>query len=130
LRLLISLLIGVSLSACTQGRLEYVTSSGEHKIACETEYTWAPTVDKYAVEYILTYCAKKAVAQGHTVINESLLTLNTNITLPPKGKKWTYELAESLHTSNQLTDKEFGYIIAYLDLGLDKKLSKLENNSD
>ncbi|MEW6997402.1 hypothetical protein AADZ86_06845 [Colwelliaceae bacterium BS250] len=121
LRLLLSLLITLLLISCaTQGRLEYITAAGEHKTACETEYTWQPSVDKYAVQYILSYCARKAKQEGHQVVDASLLEIDTNIPLPPNGQFWTVEYAQQLHRLNKLSDKQYGYIIGYTDLGLNK----------
>jgi len=108
--------IFIFLVGCTTGRLEYLTKEGDKRTACETEYTWAPSVDKYAVEYILSYCAKKAVENGFTVIDKRLLSLNTTTPQPPVGKSWSHPFAEELYDNNLLTDKEYGYLIAYLDL--------------
>ncbi|MCW8832219.1 MAG: hypothetical protein OQK09_09630 [Colwellia sp.] len=117
MRQLSLILIILFLTACaTQGQLEYITAEGERKTACETEYTWAPSVDKYAVEYILSYCAKKAVKQGHKVIDETLLEIDLSLPTQPNSEPWTFEYAQELHSLNQLSDKEYGYIIAYLDL--------------
>ncbi|WP_298444072.1 hypothetical protein [uncultured Ferrimonas sp.] len=119
MRILISLLVASLLIACTtQGRLHYITAEGVHKSACETEYFGAPAVDKYAVEYFLSYCAQQAVAQGHTVVNAALLTLDLSIPPSPNGKPWTFELATKRYQAKQLTEKEYGYIIAHLDLAL------------
>ncbi len=107
-------------SCATRGKLEYITSDGARKIACETEYTWEPSVDKYAVEYTLSYCAKKAVKKGHKIVDESLLKIDLNIPLSPNGSSWTFDYATKLHKNNKLSDKEYGYIIAYIDLGLNK----------
>lgn len=105
-------------SACTtSGSLSYITSEGENKTACETEYSWAPKVDKYAVEYVLSYCAQKAVEQGHIVTDEALLNNDLTIPKPPKSKHWTFALAKKLHNQNKLSDKEYGYIVAFLDVG-------------
>jgi len=111
-------LVLLILSACTQGRLQYMTKEGNLRTACETEYTWQPSVDKYAVEYILSYCAKKATEKGHDVLDKSLLTLDTSIPKPPEGKDWSHALAKELHQLGTISDKEYGYIIAYIDLGL------------
>ena len=108
------------LVSCTTGRLEYLTQAGDKRTACETEYTWAPSVDKYAVEYVLSHCAKKAAAKGYTVIDKHLLTLDTTLPEPPIGKSWSYTLAEKLYDQDLLTNKEYGYLIAYLDLNLGK----------
>ncbi len=116
LLLIFSLLVGCS----TKGHLSYVTQSGELKTACETEYFGAPAVDQYAVEYILSYCAKKASKQGYDVVDKNLLSLDLSIPKPPNNKVWTFQLATQLHNKNQLTDKEYGYIIAYIDLNLKK----------
>ena len=119
LRVFFLLLSLIFLLACsTQGKLEYITVKGEMKTACETEYSGSRSVDKYAVEYVLSYCARKAKQQGHTVINKSLLELDLSIPKAPEGNKWTFELATKFYESNQLSDKEYGYIIAYVDLVL------------
>jgi len=121
MRVIFAILLIFTLSACTtRGQLAYITTTGEHKTACETEYTWAPSVDKYAVEYILSYCAKKAVEKGHKVLDKSLLKLDLTIPNNPKGVAWTFEYAKKLHKQDELSDKELGYIIAFIDLGLNK----------
>jgi hypothetical protein len=108
------------LVGCTTGRLEYLTPEGETKHACEVEYTWEPSVDKYAVEYILSYCAKQAAKKGNTIVQKELLGLDLSVPEPPKGQRWSFDLAKSLHKKGQLTDKQYGYIIAYMDMGHDK----------
>jgi hypothetical protein len=35
------------------------------------------------------------------------------------GLSWSHELAKKRYEQKQLTDKEYGYLIAYLDLGHD-----------
>lgn len=122
------LLAFVLLSACTtDGKLDYITSNGENKSACQTEYSGAPAVDKYAVEYVLAYCARKAVEKGHNVIDKSLLSKDLSIPVSSNGRSWTFEYATEQYRAGKLTDKEFGYIIAYIDLGIGKKPSKGSN---
>lgn len=118
--LIIFTLISVLTACATQGKLEYITKNGEHKTACETEYTWQPSVDVYAVEYILSYCARKAAEKGHTIVDQALLNMDLTLPAAPSGKPWTFEYAKQLHKQNKLSDKEYGYIIAYVDLGLNK----------
>lgn len=119
MRILFLLLISIFLLGCTtQDELEYITANGERKVACQTEYSGAPAVDKYAVEYVLSYCARKAVKQGHSVVNEALLELDLTIPKNPEGKAWTFEYATELHNKNKLSDKQYGYVIAFIDLGL------------
>ncbi|MCW8878126.1 MAG: hypothetical protein OQJ89_14470 [Kangiellaceae bacterium] len=118
--ILISILL-VSSAGCTTGKLEYLTSGGELKTACETEYSWMPSVDKYAVEYKLAYCAKKAVAQGYTVVEKRLLSLDLTIPKAPGERDWNFELAGQEFDLGNLTNKEYGYIIAYIDLQRDIK---------
>lgn len=103
---------------CTVGRLQYITPAGETKFACEIEYSWAPAVDKYAVEYILSRCAKQAKEAGNKIVDQRLLTIDTSIPEPPDGKVWSYELATEEYRAGNLSDKEYGYIIAFVDLGL------------
>lgn len=119
MRVVYFIFLVVFTAACTtRGHLDYITSSGEQKTACDTEYSGAPSVDKYAVEYVLSYCARKAVEQGHKVIDEYLLTLDMSIPPSPHNQPWTFEYATELYNSGKLTDKEYGYLIAYIDLGL------------
>ena len=106
------------LGCTTQGELDYITKTGERKTICQVEYIGAPSVDKYAVEYALSYCAKKVAQQGHTVLEHDLLTLDLSIPTPPVGQTWTFELATKQYKNKALTDKEYGYIVAYVDLGL------------
>ena len=106
------------LVGCTTGQLEYITPEGETQYACATEYTWQPSVDKYAVEYILSHCAKEAAKRGNTIIDKKLLSLDLTVPKPPQGQTWNVELAKSMHKSGQLTDKQYGYLIAFIDLGL------------
>ena len=110
----------LAITGCTTGRLEYITPNGETKYACEVEYTWEPSVDKYAVEYILSYCAKQASKKGNKIVRKELLSKDLTVKEPPHGLRWNFELAKSLHRKGQLTDKQYGYIIAYLDLGHDQ----------
>lgn len=104
------------LAGCTTGRLEYITPAGERKFGCETEYTWQPSVDKYAVEYVLAYCAEQAQQQGHTIVDTRLLTLDLSLPAPPAGQRWTHQLAKQHHQQGLLTDQQYGYVIAHLDL--------------
>lgn len=114
------LLAGLLLSGCTRGHLDYVTPQGEQKTGCHTEYRWAPVVDKHAVDYVLAYCAKGAVAQGHQIKDRRLLQLDLAIPTAPMGQRWSHELAAAQHKAGQITDQQYGYIVAYLDLGLDQ----------
>ncbi len=119
LKVLLVVLFCLLSSACTtQGKLAYIDAQGQQKFACETEYSWAPSVDKYAVEYILSHCAKKAVKKGYQVVDASLLTLDLQIPKPPNDQPWTFEYATQLYDQEKLTNKEYGYIIAHIDLGL------------
>lgn len=113
----------LALSGCTRGHLDYVTPQGEHKTGCHTEYRWAPAVDKHAVEYVLAYCAKGAVAQGHRVQDPRLLQLDLKIPAPAAGQRWSHDFAAAAHKAGQLTDQQYGYIVAYLDLGLEPRQS-------
>lgn len=107
------------MSACTTGSLEYITLDGERRFACATEYTWQPSVDRYAVEYVLAHCARQAVTQGHAIVDTALLELDLSVPISPAGKRWSHALAKQHHKQGMLTNKEYGYLIAHLDLGHD-----------
>ncbi len=108
-------------TACTTyGELAYITPEGEHKTGCQTAYSGAPEVDRHAVNYYLVYCAKKAAAAGHTVINQALLNQTLDVPAPPKGQTWTFELATAHYRADKLTAKEYGHLVAAIDLALQK----------
>ncbi len=113
---LISMLTG---GCSTIGKLEYIDEQGIHKTACDTQYSGDPQVDKYAVEFVLAHCAKQATAKGYQVIDESLLNIDMTIKPAPIGKTWSFELATLEYKNKQLTAKQYGYIIAFIDLKLD-----------
>jgi len=113
-------LVVLVLSGCTRGHLDYVTPQGEHKTGCRTEYSWAPSVDRHAVDYVLAHCARGAVAQGYQVKDQRLLRLDLTIPAAPAGQRWSHKLAASQHQAGQLSDQQYGYIVAYLDLALDQ----------
>lgn len=92
--------VSISFASCTTARLEYVTPDGEHKTPSETEYTWAPSIDKYAVEYVLAYCAKRAIEKGNIVFDLKLLSINLSEPTPPAGFSWSHELAKKHYEKN------------------------------
>ncbi|RTE86915.1 MULTISPECIES: hypothetical protein [Gammaproteobacteria] len=112
-----AILIALFLGACTKGKLEYYDADGQLKTACETVYTWQPSVDKYAVEYVLAHCARKAQEQGLTVKDQRLLDIDLSVPVSPEGQPWTFDLAREHHQKGLITDKQYGYILAYIDLG-------------
>ncbi|MGB3726358.1 MAG: hypothetical protein WA981_11375 [Glaciecola sp.] len=114
-------LLVLSVSSCTTGQLHYVDAEGNRKLACDVEFVGLPSVDKYAVEYALSLCAKSAVKRGFSIDQPELLSIDTAITPPPCGETWTHELAERSFKNGGLTNKEYGYIVAHIDLGLAKK---------
>lgn len=97
------------LAACTTGKLYYTDQSGKRVLGCD-------------VEYALSLCAKSAVKKGHQLDSEQiyLLELSTSIPDPPCGKLWDHEIAKTEYKSGKLSKKQYGYIVAYIDMGLTK----------
>ncbi len=108
------------LAGCTTGQLYYLDKNGDSKLACDVEFAGLPSVDKYAVEYSLSLCAKSVVKKGGTIKEKHLLDIDTSIPSPPCGAKWNHELAKQMYQSDELSKKEYGYIVAHIDLGLAK----------
>ncbi|MDM7862310.1 hypothetical protein QTP81_17010 [Alteromonas sp. ASW11-36] len=108
------------LTGCTTGQLYYTNAAGERKLACNVEFVGLPKVDIHAVDYALSFCAKTAVKQGHILDAEQqyLLTLDTQFPAPPCGVAWDHEIAKSAYDNRFLTAREYGYIVAHVDLGL------------
>lgn len=84
------------------------------------EFVGLPSVDKYAVEYALSLCAKNAVKKGYHLESEQeyLLAIDTAIPVAPCKKSWNLDLARSKYKNGQLSQKEYGYVVAHVDLGL------------
>lgn len=77
-----------------------------------------PSVDKYAVEYALSLCARSIVKKGGAIKEQYLLSVDLTIPEAPCGKAWDHDLAREQFRDKRLTDKEYGYIVAHIDLGL------------
>ncbi|WHI52740.1 hypothetical protein P3339_08250 [Microbulbifer sp. MLAF003] len=116
---IVFIVIALFLAGCTStGKLYYFDSQGDRKLACDIEFIGNPTIDKYAVEYSLSLCAKAAVKKGYKINETYLLEINTTIPNAPCGRQWSHKLVKEKYTIGELTKKEYGYIIAYIDLGL------------
>ncbi|MBU2877398.1 hypothetical protein [Aliiglaciecola lipolytica] len=118
---LIKLLVVFSvtlLAACTTGQLSYVDAKGNQKLACEVEFVGLPSVDKYAVEYALSLCAKNIVKNGHSISETHLLEIDTSIPDPPCGEIWTHAFAKQEYKKAALSKKQYGYLVAHIDLRL------------
>ncbi len=71
-----------------------------------------------AVEYALSLCAKSAVKKGHKIKETYLLNIDTTIPKVPCGNAWSHKLAKKKYADGKLSTKEYGYIVAHIDLGL------------
>lgn len=117
--LMLILVIG-SVSGCTTGKLHYTDASGKRVLGCDVEFVGLPSVDKYAVEYALSLCARGLVKKGYSIDTQKqfLLTKDLSIPQPACGQSWNHDAAKSRYKSGALSDKEYGYIVAHIDLGL------------
>ena len=119
IRHILLLVIILFISGCTtSGQLYYVDTKGNEKLGCDVEFIGMPSVDKFAVEYALSLCAKSIVKKGGVIQEKHLLMVDTAIPLAPCEKAWTHELAKQQYQAKKLTKKEYGYIVANIDLGL------------
>ena len=119
IRHILLLVIILFISGCTtSGQLYYVDTKGNEKLGCDVEFVGMPRVDKFAVEYALSLCAKSIVKKGGVIQEEHLLMVDTTIPLAPCEKAWTHELVKQQYQAKKLTKKEYGYIVANIDLGL------------
>ena len=108
------------LSACTTGKLYYTVDSDERVLACDVELIGLPSVDKFAVEYALSLCAKSSIKNGYSIDEEKeyLLTLDLQIPKVLCGDSWNHKSAKAQYKTGKLSKKEYGYIVANIDLGL------------
>lgn len=107
-------------SACTTGKLYYTEQSGHRALGCDVEFVGLPSVDKFAVEYALSVCAKHFVGKGHQLDDNQryLVHLDTSIFMAPCGYAWEHELAKAKFKEGLISKKQYGYIVAHIDLGL------------
>ena len=108
------------LSACTTGELYYTKASGERVLGCDVEFVGLPSVDKFAVEYALSLCAKSSMKKGYSIDKEKeyLLTLELQIPESKCGESWNHKSAKEQYKTSKLSKKGYGYIVAHIDLGL------------
>ena len=110
--------VALALLSCTTGQLYYQDTQGAKKLACDVEFVGLPSVDKYAVEYALSLCAKSVVKKGGVIEENYLLDIDTSIPDAPCGQKWSHEAAKFQYKQGILSKKEYGYIVAHIDMGL------------
>ncbi|MBQ4830464.1 hypothetical protein J8L84_14400 [Alteromonas sp. MMG017] len=124
-------LIFIFIGGCTTGKLYYTDKSGKRNLGCDVAFTGLPSVDKFAVEYALSLCAKNFIAKGYAIDdeNEYLIGVNTSIPQPPCDKKWDHSVAKAKFKQGLLSKKEYGYIVAHIDLGL-AEINQCEDNNE
>ncbi|WP_339350451.1 hypothetical protein [uncultured Alteromonas sp.] len=120
LKFIFIVLIFIFLGGCTTGKLYYTDNSGKRNLGCDVAFTGLPSVDKYAVEYALSLCAKSFIAKGYSIDDENayLIGVDATIPQPPCDTKWDHSVAKSKFKQGSLSKKEYGYIVAHIDLGL------------
>lgn len=113
------IIVAVTGGCVTSGQLQ-VWEGDQPRTYCDVEFVGAPKVDNYAVEYALSICAKNAVSKGLTIADSDrhLLELDLTIPEPPCGEKWDHDLAEQQYRADKLTPKQYGYLVAHIDLNL------------
>jgi hypothetical protein len=119
-RCLLLLTAGCAMSACTTGKLYYTQPSGQRILACDVEFVGFPSVDKFAVEYALSRCAKSVVEKGLRLDEHQqyLVNLDTSIPAAPCGHAWDHQLAKTQFEQGLLSKQQYGYLVAHIDLGL------------
>jgi hypothetical protein len=103
IRHILLLVIILFISGCTtSGQLYYIDAKGNEKLGCDVEFVGMPSVDKFAVEYALSLCAKSIVKKGGVIQEEHLLMVDTTIPLAPCEKAWTHELAKQQYQAKKV----------------------------
>lgn len=116
------------LSGCVSGHLEYIDTEGNRKTGCEVEFLWEPVGGEHAVDYVLNYCAQRYAKKDYALVDDRVLKLDIVLPDPPPGKEWSYNLASQMLKEDQLTDKEYGYLIAHVELNYQKAVTRLEKD--
>ena len=109
IRLLV-ILVSLFLASYATGQIYYIDSQSNEKLGCDVEFVGLPSVDKYAVEYALSLCAKSIVKKGHSISETYLLDIDTTIPDAPCGETWTHQIAKQQFKNDILSKKEYGYI--------------------
>ncbi|RMA80961.1 hypothetical protein [Umboniibacter marinipuniceus] len=103
------------LSGCAERAI--TISDQEDRIVggCIAGYDWHFYGLQDSIDYMLYECAKDSIAEGFTISDERLLTLDFTLPQPPEGLSWNKRLAMQHFHSGSITERELGYILAAIE---------------
>ena len=96
--------------------------------ACNAGFDWHFYGLQDSIDYILYQCAKDSIANGHTISDERLLTLDFTLPDPPAGKSWNKKLAMQYFHDDKMTERKLGYILASIELDYMKTVWSAEDD--
>lgn len=118
MKVLASLFLLIIVSGCASGRLAFYDSDGNVVGECVGGYDWHFYGVKDSVDWILNWCAQKAIKEGmvfSSVSDESILLKDYSYPNPKLDEVWNKKTAWKAFRSNYISEKEYGYILADIE---------------
>ena len=103
------------LSGCAEGAINISDKEGKIVGGCNAGFDWHFYGLQDSIDYMLYECAKGSIAQGFTISDERLLTLDFTLPQPPEGKSWNKKLAMDHFHKGTITERKLGYILAAIE---------------
>ncbi len=108
----------LTLFGCSSGQLDLYNSEGKKVGECTAGYDWHLYGVKHSVDWLLNWCAQKAIEEGMDVaaVSEpSILQKDYSYPEPAAGERWNKKSSRKAFREGLITEKEYGYILAYIE---------------
>ncbi|MFD2166162.1 hypothetical protein ACFSJY_07755 [Thalassotalea euphylliae] len=110
------------LTGCASGELFVYNQEGKTVGHCTSGFDWHPYGVQASTDWILHYCAQIALAackekhQGEcTTSLPELVARDFSLPVPPQGEQWHKINARSAFFANEITETQYGYILAKIE---------------
>ena len=112
------LVLTLTLCSCAKGQLDLYNSEGKKVGECTAGYDWHLYGAEYSVDWLLNWCAQSAIKDGTKVVAVSdpfILEKDYSFPETESGSHWTKKSSWEAFHLDLITEKEYGYILAYIE---------------
>jgi len=102
-------------SGCAERIIEISDKSGKKVGECNAGFDWHFYGLQDSIDYMLFECAKESIANGLTISDKRLLSLDFSLPKAPDGKSWNKKLAMEQFHQGKITERKLGYILAAIE---------------
>ena len=120
------ILFSLLVLGCAQGRVDVLDQDENVIGSCTADFNFHWYGAQDSVNYILYLCAKENMEKGYKISDESILVKDYTIPEPPDGEDWSKKLAKDQFSQEQISEKEYGYILASIEYEYWQKLEIAE----